>query len=79
MKFTLSSDNLFSSAKKQADLMIVLMQPDASGSAKAATSKAEKTTQTGVQPVVEQAIKAGHFVAEKGKTLSLYQAAGWKA
>ena len=80
MKFTLSSDNLFSSAKKQADLMIVLMQPDASGSAKAATTgKAEKATQTGVQPVVAQAIKAGHFTAEKGKTLSLYQAAGWAA
>ena len=60
--------------------MIVLMQPDASGSAKAATTgKAEKATQTGVQPVVAQAIKAGHFTAEKGKTLSLYQAAGWAA
>lgn len=74
MKFTLSSDNLLLSSKNQADLMLVLAQQEDSGLAK--TAKAEKT---GVQPALLQAIKAGHFVAEKGKSLSLYQAANWAA
>ena len=74
MKFTLSSDDLLSSTKNHADLMIVLHQQDGASPAKNA-----KAAKTGVQPILAQAIKAGHFSAEKGKTLALYQATGWAA
>lgn len=74
MKFTLSSDDLLFSAKKKADLLIVLQQQD-----QASPAQAAKPGKTGVQPVLVQAIQAGHFVAEKGKALALYQATGWAA
>lgn len=74
MKFTLSSDDLLFSAKKQADLLIVLQQQ-----VEAASAQAVKPGKTGVQPVLAQAIQAGHSSSEKGKTLALYQVTGWAA
>ena len=70
MKFSLASENLLSTVKNRADLLIVLVQ---NGHAGFASGK------TGVQAALNQAAKAGHLATEKGKTLALYQASGWVA
>ena len=70
MKFSLASENLLSTVKNRADLLIVLVQ---NGHAGFASGK------TGVQAALNQAAKAGHLATEKGKTLALYQASGWAA
>ena len=70
MNFSLLTDNLLLTGKQQADLLIVLYQPD--------TAPA-KASDKGVQAAIVQAMQAGHFAAEKNKTLALFQSKGWAA
>ena len=70
MNFTLTTDNLLTSAKQQADLLIVLLQTQASP---------PETSSKGVQATIAQAMQAGHFSAKKDSALALYQDKGWAA